>query len=114
MGVKKIITLDPHAYNAFKQDYPELGARFEIYHYTQILAPMIQSQQLKLKEYRSAVTYHDPCYLGRHNNEYDAPRTILMAVPGLEFIEMSQSGENAFCCGGGGGNFFTDILGVIR
>ncbi len=111
LGIKKIITLDPHAFNAFKQDYPGLDGEIEIYHYTQILAPLIQSKKIPLKEYKATVTYHDPCYLGRHNGEYEAPRKILESIPGVELIEMDQNRENAFCCGGGGGNFFTDILG---
>jgi Fe-S oxidoreductase len=111
LGVKKIISLDPHSFNAFKNDYPELGAEFEIYHYTQILAPLIKSKKLSLKGYEAKVTFHDPCYLGRHNGEYEAPREILKSIPKLELIEMDQSREDAFCCGGGGGNFFTDILG---
>ncbi len=111
LNVKKVITLDPHAFNVFKKDYPGLGGTFEVYHYTQVLAPLIQAGKVPLKECATKVTYHDPCYLGRHNGEYTAPRTILKAVPGLELIEMERSGENAFCCGGGGGNFFTDILG---
>jgi len=111
LSIKKIITLDPHAFNAFKKDYPDLGGNFEIYHYTQILAPLIQSKKIPLKEYKATITYHDPCYLGRHNGEYEAPRTILESIPGIELIEMDQNRENAFCCGGGGGNFFTDILG---
>jgi len=111
LGVKKIITLDPHAFNAFKQDYPGLGGGFETFHYTQILAPLIQSGKIPLKEYRATITYHDPCYLGRHNSEYDSPRKILKSIPEVELIEMDQNRENAFCCGGGGGNFFTDILG---
>jgi Fe-S oxidoreductase len=111
LGVKKVITLDPHAFNAFKNDYPGLGGRFEVYHYTQVLAPLIQSGKVPLKDSPLTVTYHDPCYLGRHNKEYQAPRSILKAIPGLELVEMERNGENAFCCGGGGGNFFTDILG---
>ena len=111
LGVEKIITLDPHAFNAFKQEYPGLGGEFKTYHYTQILAPLIQSNTIPLKEYKATVTYHDPCYLGRHNSEYDSPRKILKSIPGVELIEMDQNRENAFCCGGGGGNFFTDILG---
>ena len=111
LNVKKVITLDPHAFNVFKNDYPGLGGEFEVYHYTQVLAPLIQAGKIPLKECNANVTYHDPCYLGRHNGEYNAPRTILKAVPGLELLEMERNGENAFCCGGGGGNFFTDILG---
>ncbi len=111
LGVKKIITLDPHAFNAFKNDYPALGGEFEVYHYTQILSPLIQSGKMPLTEYNLGITYHDPCYLGRHNGEYDAPRAILKTIPGVRLIEMEQNRENAFCCGGGGGNFFTDILG---
>jgi Fe-S oxidoreductase len=110
-GVKKIITLDPHAFNAFERDYRELGGDFEVYHYTQILAPLMTSGNQTEDRVEARVTFHDPCYLGRYNGEYEAPRRILKAVPGLELVEMSQNRENAFCCGGGGGNFFTDILG---
>ena len=74
-------------------------------------AQLIQGGKVLLKECPLKVTYHDPCYLGRHNAEYQAPRSILKAIPGLELAEMERNGENAFCCGGGGGNFFTDILG---
>ena len=111
LGVRKIIALDPHAFNAFKNDYPILGGEFEIYHYTHILAPLIHSKKIPLIDYKTRITYHDPCYLGRHNNEYDAPRKILESIPGVDLIEMDHNKENAFCCGGGGGNFFTDILG---
>ena len=110
-GIRKIITVDPHAYNALKNDYPPLGGEFDVFHYTQILAPLMDSDRLSLSEYPVALTYHDPCYLGRHNNEYDAPRKILASVPGLQITELDTSGENSLCCGGGGGNFFTDILG---
>ncbi len=112
LGVKKIITLDPHAYHAFSRDYPNLGGTFEVRHYTQILASLFDSGGLVLhKPYDVKVTYHDPCYLGRHGGEYAAPRKVLQSIPGLDLLEMKQSRENAFCCGGGGGNFFTDILG---
>ena len=111
LRVKKIITLDPHAFNTFTQDYPSLGGEFEIYHYTQVLAPLIQSKKLSLKDREAKITFHDPCYLGRHNGEYEAPRKILESIPGVDMIEMDQTRENALCCGGGGGNFFTDILG---
>ena len=111
LGIKKIITLDPHSFNTFKKDYPALAGEFDVWHYTQILAPLIQSGKIPLKEFHEKITYHDPCYLGRHNGEYSAPRNILKAIPGVEFVEMDRNRENSFCCGGGGGNFFTDILG---
>ncbi|MBW1921299.1 MAG: (Fe-S)-binding protein [Deltaproteobacteria bacterium] len=111
LGIQRIITLDPHAFNAFKNDYPELGGHYQVFHYSQVLAPLLRGEAMPFRELRARVTYHDPCYLGRHNGEYTAPRIILRSIPGLDLVEMEQSRENAFCCGGGGGNFFTDILG---
>ncbi len=111
-GVKKIVTLDPHAFNTFTNDYPKLGGAFEVWHYTQILADLVKEKKLAFSQPRAKVTYHDPCYLGRHNKVYNAPREILKAIPGLELVEMRRNKANALCCGGGGGNFFTDILGT--
>ncbi|MBW2304189.1 MAG: (Fe-S)-binding protein [Deltaproteobacteria bacterium] len=111
LGVRKIVTLDPHAYNAFRREYPGMGGDFEVLHYTQLLSMLVSQGSLSFSGFRERVVFHDPCYLGRHSGEYEAPREILDSIPGLERIEMRQSRENAFCCGGGGGNFFTDILG---
>ena len=111
MDVKKIVTLDPHALNTFRNDYPKLRGNFEVFHFTEILAGLIKDKKIVLSEFRAKVTYHDPCYLGRHNQIYGPPREILMSIPGLEFIEMRRNKGNGFCCGGGGGNFFTDIIG---
>lgn len=111
-GVKKIITLDPHAFNAFKNEYPKMGVGFEIWHYTEVLAELIKDKKLSFSEYDKKVTYHDSCYLGRHNEVYEPPREILKSIPGLELVEMSHHRENAFCCGGGGGNFITDMIGA--
>lgn len=111
LGVKKIVTLSPHGLNAIK-DYKEFGGEFEVVHYTQLLRDLIESGRIKpVKEITGKVTYHDPCFLGRHNEEYDAPRAVLNAIPGLELVEMERNREHALCCGGGGGNFFTDLLG---
>lgn len=107
LGVKKIVTLSPHAYDAIKNHYPP---EFEVQHYTHFLAELIGAGRLKLKGLgQRKVSYHDPCFLGRHNSEYETPREVLRAVPGLEMVEMPRSQKNAFCCGGGGGNFFTGI-----
>ena len=108
LGVKKIITLSPHSYNAFKNLYPD---KLKVFHYTQILSNLIKEQRLTLKRYPAKVTYHDPCLLGRHNEEYQAPRDILNAIPGIELLEMEKHRENAFCCGGGSGNFYIDSFG---
>lgn len=110
-GVKKIITLDPHALNAFRKAYPKLGGKFAVFHFTEILSRLIKEKKVDLSGFRAKVTYHDPCYLGRHNLIYNPPREILKSIPGLELVEMRRNQVNAFCCGGGGGNFFTDIIG---
>jgi Fe-S oxidoreductase len=113
-GVKKVITLDPHALNAFRKDYPRLGGRFQAFHFSEILAGLLRQGKLTPAPYPLRVTYHDPCYLGRHNGLYGPPREVLRAVPELELVEMRRFGQDAFCCGGGGGNFFTDILGTAE
>ncbi len=112
LGVKKIITLSPHAYHAFKNDYPKSAYPFEVFHYTQVLGS--QAKKLSALPTPSSIrtTFHDPCYLGRHNKEYQAPRKVLKSISGLQLLEMGRVKENALCCGGGGGNFFTDLLGT--
>lgn len=110
-GVRKIITLSPHGYNAMKNDYPSLGGRFKVYHYTQVLGLMVNDRVPK-GTLDAKVTFHDPCYLGRWNKEYWGPRFLLGSVPGVRLVEMDRNMQNALCCGGGGGNFYTDILGT--
>lgn len=112
LGVKKIVTLSPHAFNAMKNEYPQYGGSFEVKHYVQLLRDIILNGKINVsKGFNARVTYHDPCFLGRYNEEYDAPREILRNIPGFELVEMDRNRENSFCCGGGGANFNTDFFG---
>jgi Fe-S oxidoreductase len=104
---EKLLVTDPHALNAFRHEYPKLGGEFDVVHYTTYLAPLMNELDLK-KSLDIKVTFHDPCYLGRHNGEFEAPRTMLEALPGLELIEMDRCKLNSYCCGGGGGGMWLD------
>jgi Fe-S oxidoreductase len=106
---KEIITTDPHAYNAIKNEYPRLDISYPVRHYTEYLAERIdQLKPLLKKEVKAKVAYHDPCYLGRANGIYDQPRMILQAIPGIELVEMAHNYKNSLCCGGGGGGMWLD------
>jgi Fe-S oxidoreductase len=109
-GVQKIITLSPHSFHAFKNDYSDLGGSYQVFHYTQTLAFAVDKLKLSENAPKLPITFHDPCYLGRHNWDYESPRTVLRGVPGVQLIEMDRNRKDALCCGGGGGNFFTDML----
>jgi Fe-S oxidoreductase len=102
-----LLTTDPHAYNAFLHEYPSRGGDYNVAHYTQFLAERIEDLGLS-EDVSRTITFHDPCYLGRQNGEYDAPRDLINALPGADFVEMWRNRENGYCCGGGGGGMWLD------
>ena len=108
-GVKKIVVSSPHCLEAFRKDYAEFMVNFEVIHMTQFLAELIRDGRLKITgKLERTATYHDPCYLGRHNDIFDEPREILNAIPGLTIKEMAANRRNSLCCGGGGGRIWME------
>ncbi len=108
-GVKKIIVSSPHCYHTFKNEYPEFMVNFEVVHMSQYLGELFDEGRLELTgDFPKKVTFHDPCYLGRHNGIFDEPRDLLNLVAGLELVEMEDFGKHSLCCGGGGGRIWMD------
>jgi len=109
-GIKKIVTTCPHCFNTIKNEYPELGGTYEIMHHTQFLKSLLNEGRLKVEggKYKGRrITFHDPCYLGRANNEYEAPRDLLLKLE-VELVEMKRCKSRGLCCGAGGAQMFKE------
>ena len=108
-NVKKIIAACPHCLNTLKHDYPQLGGNYQLIHHSEFIEQLIKEGKIKLnKSMKGTVTYHDPCYLGRYNDIYRQPRSVLQAVSVDEIREMDRSGKESFCCGAGGGRMWME------
>jgi len=107
-GVRRIVTCDPHAFNTLKNEYPEFGGHYEVLHHTQLIARLADAGRIRLRPAFERVIYHEPCYLGRHNGEYAAPRAILGRITRDAPLEFDLNRERSMCCGAGGARMWME------
>lgn len=112
-GITDVVTSSPHSFHSFRNEYPE--GFFKTRHYTQVLVGLMSNGNLRFKDgLKATATYHDPCYLGRHNRIFDEPREIIRSIPGIKMVEMPHHRADSFCCGGGGGRMWQDLRGEVK
>lgn len=109
LGVRKVIVHCPHCFNTFRNEYPDFGAKIEVIHHSVLLDHLVKAGRLQPKKaVGRSITFHDPCYLGRHNGIYEQPRNVIASIPGTNLVEMPRNQSKSYCCGAGGGNIWME------